>query len=96
MNIQQNNESAFSAANSHMKIQRNLNIKEVIDIIDLSRATIYRMMGLYLFPLSVKVSIGKVAWKPVDIEQFIALGPYGWYEKFGKQQEAEKIERQLA
>ena len=96
MNTQQNNESFFSAANSHMRLRRNLQVREVIEIVGLSRATIYRLMGLYLFPQSVKVSISLVAWKHADLEPFLELGPDGWYEKFGKQQQSQKVEHQLA
>jgi predicted DNA-binding transcriptional regulator AlpA len=75
-------------------IARRLRVKEVIANVSLSRATIYRQMGEFKFPLSVKVSVGLVGWRISDIRDYVDLGPDGWFEKYGRDQQAEKLARQ--
>lgn len=96
MNMNQNETSENQTVLNPLGIERNLRIKEVIDVVGLSRATIYRMMGVFKFPLAEKVSLALVGWKTNELREFMTLGPDGWYEKYGKQQEAEKLERQQA
>lgn len=75
-------------------IERNLRMKEVINAVGLSRATIYRMMTVFKFPLAMKVSLSLVGWKAEELRQYMTLGPDGWYEQYGKHQEAAKHKRQ--
>jgi len=74
--------------------QRNLRIKEVIDVVGLSRNTIYRLMEKFQFPKKVKLSQGLVGWRIEEIKIFLELGPDGWYEKHGIRQQAEKQAKQ--
>ena len=64
-------------------------VKEVVTAVGLSRATIYRLMEKFQFPQKVKISQGLVGWRIDEVNQFIELGPDGWYEQFGKAQEQE-------
>jgi len=74
--------------------QRNLRTKEVITKVGLSRATIYRLMDEFQFPQKVKLSKGLVGWRVKEINEFLIIGPDGWYEKYGQHQQAEKLIQQ--
>lgn len=45
---------------------------QVIEITTLSHTTIWRMMRKGEFPNSVKASMGRVAWRKQDIDDWIA------------------------
>jgi len=77
-----------------LNIPNNLRIKGVVDSVQLSRNTIYRLMKKYQFPQKVKLSQGLVAWRETEVNQFRTLGPDGWYEKYGQHQQAEKLTQQ--
>ncbi len=96
MNMNENETPINQTLINPLGIERNLRMKEVIEAVGLSRATIYRMMGVFKFPLAVKVSLSLVGWKAAELREYMQLGPDGWYEKYGKQQEAEKLKRQQA
>lgn len=49
-----------------------LNIRQVSKETTLSRATLYRLLKANLFPVPVRVSAGRVAWRREDIASFIA------------------------
>jgi len=74
--------------------QRNLTIKEVVDAVGISRATIYRMMAVFKFPLPVKRSIQLVGWRVEDLKTYVELGADGWYESHGIHQQTEKLAKQ--
>ena len=74
--------------------QRSLTIKEVVDAVGISRATIYRMMTVFKFPLPVKRSILLVGWRVEDLKTYVELGADGWYEKHGIHQQTEKQAKQ--
>lgn len=74
--------------------QRNLRTKEVVVAVGLSRATIYRLMEKFQFPQKVKLSQGLVGWRVEDVKEFIGLGPDGWYENHGKNEQAKKLAKQ--
>ena len=44
----------------------------VIEITSLSHTTIWRMMKNGTFPKSVKASMGRVAWRKSDIDNWLA------------------------
>ena len=74
--------------NGRKTVQRNLTIKEVVELLGISRATIYRMIALYKFPLPIKRSLSLVGWRLEDLGNYVELGPDGWYEKYGQYQES--------
>ncbi len=74
--------------------QRSLTIKEVVDAVGISRATIYRMITVFKFPLPVKRSIQLVGWRVEDLKTYVELGADGWYEKHGIHQQTEKQAKQ--
>jgi prophage regulatory protein len=45
---------------------------EVLNLVGLSRATIYLMMAEGRFPKPVKVGLRAVAWREADIEAWLA------------------------
>ena len=45
---------------------------QVIEITSLSHTTIWRMMKNGTFPKSVKASMGRVAWRKSDIDNWLA------------------------
>ncbi|MDG6894411.1 helix-turn-helix transcriptional regulator [Volucribacter amazonae] len=49
-----------------------LSKSKVIEITSLSYSTIWRMIKKDEFPKSVKVSMGRVAWRKSDIDKWIA------------------------
>lgn len=51
---------------------RILRIQQVTDTIGLSRASIYRLMKLGLFPKSIRIGIKAVGWLQSEIELWIA------------------------
>lgn len=51
---------------------RILRIHQVTETIGLSRASIYRLMQLGLFPKSIKIGIKAVGWVQSEIEMWIA------------------------
>lgn len=94
MNVSKtNSEQPINLLNT-LGTQRNLTIVEVVEAVGISRATIYRMIALFKFPLPVKRSIQLVGWRVEDLKTFIELGADGWYEKHGKFQQAEKLAKQ--
>jgi len=83
-----------STSNARKAVRRNLTIKEVVELLGISRATIYRMIALYKFPLPIKRSLSLVGWRLEDLGNYVELGPDGWYEKYGQHQQAEKLTQQ--
>lgn len=57
-----------------------IEIKQVMHISSLSRASIYRGIKAGTFPSPVRVSAGRVAWRTADIDAWCA-DPFGWGEK---------------
>lgn len=49
-----------------------LRLKQVIQVVGLSRATIYRLMQLGLFPKSLKIGISAVGWTVEQIDTWLA------------------------
>ena len=45
---------------------------KVIEVTSLSNTTIWRMIKKGIFPKSVKASMGRVAWRKSDIDNWLA------------------------
>ncbi|RIH70471.1 hypothetical protein BJG01_09870 [Vibrio splendidus] len=58
-----------------MSLPKLIAIKELTETIDVSRATIYRMMDTGEFPLSIKLSSNRVAWYEHEIMEWINTRP---------------------
>ena len=44
-----------------------LRLAQVVDLTSLSRATIYRLVGIGQFPKPIRLSLGRVAWLKRDV-----------------------------
>lgn len=51
---------------------RILRIQEVSHLVGLSRASLYRLMRLGLFPKSIKLGLSAVGWDSADLEKWIS------------------------
>lgn len=49
-----------------------LNVKDVVTITTLSRATIYRYMDSDRFPKSIKLGPNRIAWKRTDVMDWVS------------------------
>lgn len=54
---------------------RLIRLKDVLAMVPVSRSTIYEWMGKGLFPESVHLGGGIVAWRESDVRQWIADRP---------------------
>lgn len=54
-----------------------LTISDVVEMVSLSQATIYRRMKAKKFPSTIKVSDQAVRWRRTDIERW-AANPESW------------------
>ena len=51
---------------------RILRLKSVVDIISLSRSTVYRLINDGVFPKPFKLGASSIGWDSADIDQWIA------------------------
>lgn len=51
--------------------KRNLNIAEVVDLVGVSRATIYRMIDSGEFPRPVRITTRRVVWVRAEIDAWM-------------------------
>lgn len=56
-----------------MELQRLLPLKEVIKLVSVSRATIYRYLSAGMFPQPVRIGKRRVAWRASDLSE--------WFDK---------------
>jgi len=54
------------------KSEKLLGIKEVLEIVPVTKPTIYRLMQDGKFPASRRVTPGRVCWRQSDIDEWIA------------------------
>ena len=52
-------------------MERIIRIKELLDVVGLSRSTIYRSMKKKLFPKPVKLTEGSIGWKESQINKWM-------------------------
>lgn len=52
-------------------MKRMIRLKEVLRITGLSRSTVYNYMSDGVFPAQVKIGYRSVAWREVDIQQWL-------------------------
>ena len=61
--------------------KRMLKRKEVLKIVSISHATVYRLMKDGRFPKQRPLSKSRVGWLEEDIHEFLEVGPDGWKER---------------
>ena len=49
-----------------------LGIKEVLEVVPVTKNTIYRLMSEGRFPANQRISRGRVCWRASDIDEWIA------------------------
>jgi prophage regulatory protein len=54
---------------------RVLKIKQVCDLTGLSRASVYRLAAINLFPSPIKIGIKASGWRLYDLENWLAARP---------------------
>jgi prophage regulatory protein len=62
-------------ANDDLSELRLLRLSELLALVPLSRATIYRRMREKTFPQALKIGERAVAWRYLDIKNYIASSP---------------------
>jgi len=69
------------------ELVRYISVKQVADIVGLSRSTIRRLRSRGLFPGPIRVSPGRIAWSIADINSWIAsrrAENLGWRDTDGR------------
>ena len=64
--------------------KRALKLKEVVGLVSLSSATIYRMILSGEFPRPVQLSVRATGWRSDEIEKWLASRPYTAPESPGR------------
>ena len=70
--------------------KRALNLEEVLGLISLSSATVYRMMSRGEFPRPVRVGRRATRWHSDEVEEWLASRPYTAPESPGRAEEARR------
>lgn len=60
------------AANDNLTPRKMLNLKQVLAIVPLSRATLYREMDAGRFPKAREIALRRIAWYEDDIQAWQA------------------------
>ncbi len=56
-------------------MSRLIRLKELLELVPLSRSTVYDRMAAGTFPRSLNLGGGVVAWRLSDIEEWVASRP---------------------
>ena len=70
--------------------KRALKLKEVVGLVSLSSATIYRMILSGEFPRPVRVGRRAARWRAGEVDEWLASRPYTAPESPGKAEEARR------
>ncbi len=70
--------------------KRTLKLKEVVGLVSLSSATIYRMISSGEFPRSVRVGVRAARWHSDEVEEWLASRPHTVPESPGRAEEARR------
>ena len=70
--------------------KRALNLEEVVGLVSLSSATVYRMMSRGEFPRPVRVGRRAARWRSGEVEEWLASRPYTVPESPGRAEEARR------
>jgi len=58
-----------------MSLPKLINTKELTRTIGVSRATIYRWMDAGTFPMSIELSVNRVAWLEDEVKEWVNSRP---------------------
>lgn len=67
---------------------RRIDKKELVKMLGVSHPTIWRMIKNFQFPASHEFTPSTVRWWLSEVEHWLKLGSAGWYERYGKAQQA--------
>ena len=70
--------------------KRALKLKEVVGLVSLSSATIYRMMSRGEFPRPVRIGVRATGWRSDEIEKWLASRPQTIPESPGRAKEVRR------
>ena len=70
--------------------KRALKLKEVLGLVSLSSATVYRMMSRGEFPRPVRIGVRATGWRSDEVEEWLASRPYTVPESPGRAEEARR------
>ena len=70
--------------------KRALNLEEVLGLVSLSSATVYRMMSRGEFPRPVRVGRRAARWRSDEVDEWLASRPYTVPESPGRAEEARR------
>ena len=70
--------------------KRALKLEEVLGLVSLSRATLYRMMSRGEFPRPARVGVRAARWRSDEVEEWLASRPYTAPESPGRAEEARR------
>ena len=70
--------------------KRALKLKEVVGLVSLSSATIYRMISSGEFPRPVRIGVRATGWRSDEVEEWLASRPYTAPESPGRAEEARR------
>ena len=70
--------------------KRALKLEEVVGLVSLSSATIYRMISRGEFPRPARVGQRATRWRSDEIEEWLASRPYTAPESPGRAEEARR------
>ena len=70
--------------------KRALRLKEVLGLVSLSSATVYRMISSGEFPRSVRIGVRATGWRSDEVEEWLASHPYTAPESPGRAEEARR------
>jgi prophage regulatory protein len=76
--------------------ERYLRMAEVMNLVGITKATIYKLIINFEFPSSYAVSESCVAWLESDITEWKRLGPKSFYLVYGEQLKAAKAQTDKA
>ena len=70
--------------------KRALKLKEVVGLVSLSSATIYRMISSGEFPRPVRIGVRATGWRSDEVEEWLASRPHTVPESPGRAKEVRR------
>ena len=70
--------------------KRALRLEEVLGLVSLSSATVYRMMSRGEFPRSVQIGVRATGWRSDEIDEWLASRPHTVPESPGRAKEVRR------
>ncbi len=70
--------------------KRALKLKEVVGLVSLSSATIYRMISSGEFPRPVRIGVRATGWRSDEVDEWLASRPHTVPESPGRAEEVRR------